>query len=158
MEEQKQAVMEFVKEQKAKYTVVVQFQDGERKSGRGGVIHFHVVLYNMPFIPANDLSKIWGQGFIKINAIDQVDNLGAYVVGGYMCKKLDDPRYDGQKRYFSSRGLHESLEVKSAPPIDLGEFTEDHKVYETSFENGYTGVIHYKQYNLKKDRIGATGK
>jgi len=38
--------------------------------------------------------------------------------------------------------------------IDLGEFTEDHKVYETSFENEYTGVIHYKQYNLKK-RIGS---
>lgn len=138
---------------KLMYIVVVQFQDGERKGGikggRGGVIHFHVVLYNMPFIPANDLSKIWGQGFIKINAIDQVDNLGAYVVGGYMCKKLDDPRYDGQKRYFSSRGLYESLEVKSALPIDLGEFTEDHKVYETSFENEYTGVIHYKQYNLR---------
>ena len=138
------------------YTVVVQFQDGERKGGikggRGGVIHFHVVLYNMPFIPADKLSKKWGQGFIKINAIDNVDNLGAYVVG-YMCKKLDDVRYDGQKRYFSSRGLQESLEVKSALPIDLGEFTEDHKVYGTSFENEYTGVIYYKQYNLKKKLV-----
>jgi hypothetical protein len=139
---------------KLMYTVVVQFQDGERKGGikggRGGVIHYHVVLYNMPFIRADKLQKIWGKGFIKINAIDNVDNLGAYVVGGYMCKKLDDVRYDGQKRYFSSRGLYEPLEVKSALPIDLGEFTEDHKVYETPFENEYTGVIHYKQYNLKR--------
>jgi len=138
-----------------KYTVVVQFQDGERKGGieggRGGVIHFHVVLYNMPFIPANELREdIWGQGFIKINAIDNVDNLGAYVVGGYMNKGFDDERYDGQKRFFSSRGLYDPLEVKSTSPIDLGEFTEDHKVFETSFENEYTGIIHYKQYNLKR--------
>ena len=137
-----------------KYTVVVQFQDGERKGGieggRGGVIHFHVVLYNMPFIPADELSKIWGQGFIKINAIDNVNNLGAYVVGGYLCKKLDDIRYDGQKRYFSSRGLYEPLEIKSTSPIDLGEFTENHKVYEACFQNEYTGTIYYRQYNLKK--------
>jgi hypothetical protein len=139
---------------KLKYTVVIQFQDGERKrgreGGRGGVIHFHVVLYNMPFIPADDLSKIWGEGFIKINAIDNVDNLGAYIVGGYMCKKFDDERYNGQKRYFSSRGLYEPLEVKSVRPIDLGEFTEENKVYETSFENEYTGIIHYTQYNLRR--------
>lgn len=91
-----------------------------------------------------------GQGFIKINAIDQVDNLGAYVVGGYMSKKLDDPRYDGQKRYFSSRGLHESLEVKSALPIDLGEFTEDHKVYETSFENDIQALFITSSTILKR--------
>lgn len=138
---------------KLKYTVVPEFQDGKRKGvvkgGRGGVIHFHVVLYNMPFIPANELSKMWNQGFIKINAIDSVDNLGAYVAG-YMSKNLDDSRYDGQKRYFSSKGLHKPEEIKSINPIHLGEFTEEHKVYETSFENEYTGVIHYRQYNLKR--------
>jgi hypothetical protein len=138
---------------KLMYTVAPEFQDGERKGvvkgGRGGVIHFHVVLYNMPFILADELSKIWNQGFIKINAIDNVDNLGAYVAG-YMSKKLDDPRYDGQKRHFSSKGLYKSIEIKSINPIDLGEFTEDHMVYETSFENEYTGVIHYRQYNLKR--------
>jgi mRNA-degrading endonuclease HigB of HigAB toxin-antitoxin module len=67
------------------------------------------------------------------------------------------------QRHCSIRGFHEPLEVKSALPIDLGEFTEDHKVYEMSFENEYTGVIHYKQYTLKKkfvcrkcQRLGST--
>lgn len=51
---------------------------------------------------------------------------------------------------FLSRRLYEPLEVKSISPIDLGKFTEENKVYETSFENEYTGIIHYKQYNLKR--------
>jgi len=111
----------------------------------------------MPFIPADKLAKIWGNGFIKINAIDNVDNLGAYVAG-YMSKNLDDPRYDGKKRFFSSKGLYKPEELKSINPIDLGEFTEEHKVYETTFENEYTGKIHYKQYNLRKKVLKGTEK
>lgn len=38
--------------------------------------HYHL-LCNLPFISAKTLQEIWGNGFIRINKIDDVDNVGA---------------------------------------------------------------------------------
>jgi len=57
---------------------VIQFQDR-------GAIHYHM-MSDLPYIPKAKLSKIWGNGFIKINDITNVDNVGAYLIG-YMNKK-----------------------------------------------------------------------
>ena len=45
-----------------KYTCVVEFQ-------KRGAIHYHVIIYNMPYVKANDVANVWGNGFIKINKI-----------------------------------------------------------------------------------------
>ena len=47
-----------------------------------GSLHAHLLLIfqkNAPFIPNADLSKIWGHGFVKIKALKNVDNIGAYL-------------------------------------------------------------------------------
>ena len=84
-----------------KYTVVPEFT----KKGR---VHYHVIFYNLPYVKSDKLEKIWGQGFIKINKIDNCDNVGAYV-SKYMTKDNDDIK--GKKSYFNSRGLFESTEI-----------------------------------------------
>lgn len=47
-----------------------------------GSLHAHLLLVfqkKAPFIPSVNLAKIWGHGFIKIRALKNVDNIGAYL-------------------------------------------------------------------------------
>ncbi|NLA96514.1 MAG: Rep protein, partial [Clostridiaceae bacterium] len=78
-----------------KYLTVIEFQD----KNRGGVIHYHTIFFNLPYIPNMELSKIWKNGFIRINRIDNVDNVGAYVCK-YMSKDNADVRLQEKKCFF----------------------------------------------------------
>lgn len=134
-----------------KYTCVIEFQ-------KRGAIHYHVIIYNMPFVKANDIAKVWGNGFIKINKIDDVDNVGAYVAE-YLGqaekgqgKNIEDDRLRGQKSYFSSRGLLKSVEITDKEIVEqvAAVLLNQEPVYSVAYENEYLGDVVYKQYNLKK--------
>lgn len=128
---------------KSKYVVVVEFQDR-------GAVHFHSVFFNLPFIPFRKvLLPLWGQGGMRVNAIKEVDNVGAYV-SKYMGKDLEDDKLVGEKCYFSSRGLLQPFETieKSQVESVLSALPDSLKTYETSFNNEYTGKVTYRQYNL----------
>lgn len=134
-----------------KYTCVVEFQ-------KRGAIHYHVIIYNMPYIKANDLSIVWGNGFIKINRIDDVDNVGAYV-SEYLGQAekgqghdIEDDRLEGRKSYFSSKGLFKPVEITDKKIVDAVSTALQEKclTYSATFENESLGNITYKQYNLKK--------
>jgi hypothetical protein len=127
-----------------RYVSVIEFQER-------GAIHYHMVTFNMPYVAHTELQEIWGHGFVHIRAIDDVDNVGAYVTK-YMTKDNEDERLRGEKCYFSSRGLlkprEEIIEKK-----DLYAFREalsPNKSYEVSFETEYLGRIIYEQYKLKR--------
>lgn len=60
---------------KSEYIVIVEPQ------GRGAW-HCHLLfIFNnkAPFIPNKKLRELWGQGFVRINKLDNVDNVGAYL-------------------------------------------------------------------------------
>lgn len=88
-----------------KYSCVIEFQER-------GAVHYHLVLYNVPFINNihDQISNVWGHGFIFINAIKEVRNIGSYVTK-YMTKDMRDERLKGRKSHFSSRGLLSSLKT-----------------------------------------------
>jgi len=140
-----------IKKANLKYTTVVEFQ-------KRGAVHYHVIIYNMPYLKANEISNIWENGFIKINKIDDVDNVGAYV-GEYLGqaekgqgKNIEDDRLIGQKTYFSSCGLFKPIEItdkKIVEQVAAALLTEKLSYYAT-FENEHIGNIIYKQYNLKR--------
>lgn len=125
-----------------RYTVVPEFQDR-------GSVHYHVIIYNIPYTKSEYIEKIWKNGFIKINKIDNVNNVGAYICK-YLTKANDDHRLKGKKCYFNSRGLYKPIEItdeKKAEKIK-GSLPEEKKVYDREYENEYTGKTVYKQYNL----------
>ncbi len=148
--------LEYHLKRKVHYTAITRFQDGHRPGGktqgREGVIHHHVVFYDMPYVPHEKLAAIWGRGFVWINAVDDVDNLGVYVVEGYMGKEIDDTRLNGQKHYWSSRGLVKPREIcgNDDPTIRLG-IQEREPVYQKTFTSDYVGTVHYRQFNLKRE-------
>ena len=134
-----------------KYTTVIEFQ-------KRGAIHYHTIIYNMPYLKSNEISNIWGNGFVKINKIDDVDNVGAYV-GEYLGqvekgqgKSVEDDRLRGQKSYFSSRGLFKPVEITDKKIVEqvAAALLNEKASYSATFENEHLGNITYKQYNLKK--------
>lgn len=101
------------KEKEIKYVAVIEFQDKTRK----GVIHFHVVLFNVPFIEFQKVSHTWGQGYVKINAIDRVKRIKNYM-SKYIMKGFDDPRLFRKKKYFGSINLNRPQTVREPNHVD----------------------------------------
>lgn len=129
-----------------KYVVVIEFQ-------KRGAIHYHTVFFNLDFISKDALADLWGQGFIKIKAIENVDNTGAYL-SKYMSKDFADGRLDGQKRYFPSRILQRPIEVKDQHRARLisNAIPKKYIVKEKEFESAYHGKVKYTQYKLGKEQ------
>lgn len=137
-----------------KYLAVVEFQNR-------GAVHYHV-LSDIPFIPSDELQKIWGQGFVYINAISHVDNIGAYIVK-YMTKDNTDERLQGQKAYLYSRNLKkpETLINHNLKDFDKIEnkiikkynLDKQEAIYESTFDTEMLGQCDYKQYNFRRKNI-----
>ncbi len=133
-----------------KYAAVPEIQQ-ERFAKYGiKVWHYHVIFFNLPYINSNDLADIWKNGFIKINRIDRISNVGAYICK-YMTK--DNKDLVGQKCYFTSRGLRKPIEIKendretSLPT----SYPADMLTYENIFINDYN-IISYKQYIIDSNQ------
>lgn len=98
---------------KLSYLGVVEFQ-------KRGAIHFHICLFNVPYLKHSELYDMWlsvtggGGVYIEKVATETCDNVGAYVTK-YITKDSDDffdNEYKGKKRYFQSRNLKKPIELK----------------------------------------------
>ena len=131
-----------------KYLAVIEFQD---KNGRGAV-HYHM-LCNLPYIKKKELSDIWSYGFVKINAIDKVDHVGAYI-SKYMTENLDDERLCGLKAYQYSRNLEKPVEVNSWASdkqfyFDVHDFIEKSSpTYCVEYVSEHSGTVQLLQFKL----------
>ena len=124
---------------KVKYSCVVEFQ-------KRGAIHYHVILYNLRGkIDISKLSSIWGHGFIKLNKIKGIDNVGAYICK-YMTKS-EDSRLEGRKMYFNSRNLNKPVEIKEPEVVSAVESSLQSQApkYSNTFSNEYN-TVSYSQY------------
>lgn len=123
-----------------KFSVVVEFQER-------GAIHYHVVLYNVPFIA--DLKamteKCWGKGFCWYESIKDVKNVGAYMCK-YLTKSSFDDRLLFRKSHFSSQGLYKSL--KFTDPFQVSNWLSMFPDPSFSIEN--QGFL-YQSYDLSSE-------
>jgi hypothetical protein len=76
-----------------KYLAVPEFQER-------GAVHYHLVIFNLPYTDKELIASRWGHGFIDIRLIDQVTNVGAYI-SKYMTK-TEDERLKGRRCFLSS--------------------------------------------------------
>lgn len=132
------------------YAGVIEFQ-------KRGAVHYHIVFFNLPYIKNADLRRIWGHGWVKVNRIKHVDNLGAYVVK-YMSKDLSDDRLRGRKSYLCSQGLERPTEIKEDERVQvLADTLSSSGVscYEATYDivddNGNVlNSVTYRQYNMER--------
>jgi len=124
---------------KLSFINVIEFQ-------KRGAVHYHC-LNNLPYIRKDELSKIWGQGFIQINRINNVSNIGAYV-----CKYLtkEAMKISGKKKYFHSLDLNYPEITINKEIIDMLEESAKFKsadlLYSTNWESPSAGLVNYKQF------------
>ena len=136
------------------YISVVEFQ-------KRGAVHFHL-LCNLPYVEVDTLAKIWKNGFVKINKIDSVDNVGAYITK-YMTKENVDERLKEKKCYTMSKGLNEPKEYTKEEEVEevLSSIEQVKRVYTSEFETEHYGVVRYTQivclepprYSKKRGRL-----
>jgi hypothetical protein len=126
------------------YLAVVEFQ-------KRGAVHYHMIS-DLPYIANSKLRDLWRNGFVRINNIDHVNNIGAYVVK-YMTKEGDNEKLQGRKTYFPSRGLKQPEEIRgdTAEAIlsDI-EIEKKFPVIGNTYDTEYMGKCEYAQYNLEK--------
>lgn len=86
---------------KFKYILAVEPQ------GRGAW-HIHTLwIYpeRAPYLPNEDIRKVWGHGFVTVKKLDDVDNVGAYLTA-YLCDVEE-----GEARQLGITGSFEEKEV-----------------------------------------------
>lgn len=110
-----------------RYVAVPEFQDR-------GAVHYHVILFNMPYIQGIDIENIWGNGIINIREINAGNKSFKYIIK-YVSATYTDERFKNKKRYFWSlenkteRHLNEQRNIERIP------------------ENKY--IINEYKYNIK---------
>lgn len=145
---------------KLKYVGVIEFQNGDTEyigadgtvhKGTGRkAIHYHIVLFNVGYLKHEILYKIWNEvttGGVHISKIDNVDNVGAYIVG-YMGKgdsDFFDNEYKGKKRYLASWSL-----LKKPYEIKLNSEIGSER---TQFEISLNDLEYCKTYEYISDEI-----
>src|SRR5699024_11255556 len=141
----------FKKTSGLKYTCVVERQ-------KRGAIHYHVIFYNLPYTPFNELLDVWQNGSeqrgLRINAIEEIDNVGSYVAK-YISKEIralkdgkGGERERDKKDYFQARGLKKPSEEKITEDEMkkvMKNLSKADKVFQSEFENEYVGKIKYTQ-------------
>lgn len=84
-----------------------------------GAIHYHLVLFSVPYIQNDKLSEMWGNGYIKINKIKETvknEAIGVYITK-YFTKDIDK-KAKQKKAYFCSRNLNKPREIKKMLDYD----------------------------------------
>lgn len=127
-----------------KYVAVIEFQ-------KRGAVHYHMIS-NLTYVKKAELAEIWQNGFVQINRIKHVDNVGAYVIK-YMTKDTADPRLNGRKAYLASRNLDEPIEYAGeiAEQLLAQLIKEKEPVYSSEYESEYNGLVKYTEYNLTRE-------
>lgn len=128
---------------KTEYVCVIEFQ-------KRGAIHFHL-LCDLPYVDVNELAKLWGHGFVKLNRIDDVQNVGAYV-SKYMTKESMDERLIGRKCYTMSKGLRSPEVITDEREIEavLADVADVAEVYTASYESEYYGTVTYTRITCRR--------
>lgn len=134
------------------YITVVEFQDSY---GRGAV-HYHMIA-DLPFVPAKKLRAMWGHGFVKINLL-KYGNMGVYVAK-YITKYMYDKRFEGRRKFFTSKGLQKPKVYYGMEAIRLIAMVMRFAKlkYNTTYESEYNGVVSYYAFYLGHEEGGDSG-
>jgi len=101
------------------------------KSDRVHSYHFHVLIFDLPYISAKVYSEVWRHGFIKINSVRGDEMRMASYLSKYLSKT---EHVKGSKRYLASRNLIKP-QIVQFTDLPLVEFVK------TISYNRFTGGV-----------------
>lgn len=126
-----------------KYLVVPEFQ-------KRGAVHYHSVYFNLPYVEKiyDFIGSVWGLGFSNVQAVDNIEHLTNYV-SKYFSKQSSDHRFYGEKKYFTSRGLHKPREYRTPAVIETLLSSCEEPTYSKEFKSDYR-TTQYQCYTIPK--------
>lgn len=151
-----------------------------------GAWHCHLLLrfnnLDSVYIPNDELREIWKHGFVKINRLEGVDNIGAYLTAyltdveldkeniqylksGMNVKKIKEKKYIkggrlylypvGMNIYRCSRGIKKPNRIQKKYK-DAKKIVQDSTPhYSKTYEiknDDFVNIIAYEQYNMKRGK------
>lgn len=128
-----------------KYLAVPEFQ-------KRGAVHYHMLL-NVEYIENSVLTEIWGNGFVMINKIKHIRNVGLYV-SKYIGKDLFDNRYFGMRKILYPRNLDRPKTMRFMPDVSkivLENNSDSKELYSSSYESKYNGKVDYKLLKIDQN-------
>jgi hypothetical protein len=84
---------------------------------KNGNYHFHLLVFNLPFLSISQWKKYFPHGYIDIQLLKNIKNISAYFVK-YMTKEFFSQNELNKKMYFSSRGLNRPKTLYKKEEID----------------------------------------
>lgn len=130
----------YLKRTKVKYIATWERQ-------KRGAVHYHIILFDVPFMDVNKLEEIWGNGFVKINQIAK--SVKQWEIGVYLTKyfvKDIDKKERYSNAYSKSRGLIEPNEYKQKLDLDA--------VNDILLNNEVLHIKKFKAIQVKKNEFG----
>lgn len=144
--------LEYNLQRRVAYVAVPQIQWERYEKYGVKVWHYHALFFGLPYVDNEKLRAIWKHGFVRINAIDQIEDVGAYV-SRYMEKDFHSEELSHHRRFLSSRGLQEPVEVHGRTRGDLPAIPEQCKTYQAEYKNldvPGAGWVRFTHYDLRQ--------
>jgi len=118
--------------------------------------HLHACLFHIQYVDATKMAELWGQGFIKINRIEKVNNVGAYV-SKYFTKEMCENKR--QKLYLRSFNLL-PFDTFIAKEYDVYKFKQTISKqgksldlqYEKTYKDFFGNDCVYQQFKVTTNR------
>jgi len=105
-----------------------------------GRIHYHILFFNLPFIPKEIIEKKWGHGFTRIEVVKGIENNGLYLAK-YFAKSARERSTTNKKAYFCSRGLLRPIDIYGGHEVDT---VLSRAIIETEYHRDYKTHKHIK--------------
>jgi len=86
------------------------------------VWHFHILLFDVPYLDKDVISSVWGLGFVKINAVWNDSRHCANYLVKYFSKAYIMDYIKGRRRYYHSLNLASSVKYKGGSGENLFTF------------------------------------
>jgi hypothetical protein len=120
--------------EKLKYLYVI--EQGKRSTKR---LHIHAVIFNNRYITLTEMRKLWTHGSVRINKVDDTDNIGLYLMK-YITKDMTEAK---KKGYISSKALIQPQTYRLPHHIPIND-------------TDCTYIKHYTipLYNKKNEKVG----
>lgn len=125
-----------------------------------GAYHFHIILFDFPYIDLEVLNNKWKYGYTDIKIIKNnsfIKNGRRYEFSGYLVKYLGKD-FGGsnekkQRRYYKSRNLKKPITVYENDVINILATFNYYEIFECDFNNQYVGDVIYKKIVLQNNTI-----
>ena len=127
----------FLKRLRRRYGKLFYLAVPERQ--KRGAWHYHVIFFNLPFVPWQDMISLWKYGGIYIEKVHNALHCSRYI-SKYLSK---DDRKKNEKSVYMSIGLIRSETVYG---YTSGLTSDYKKLYSSEYDGEYTGRVVYSCY------------